>query len=390
MDLQDQDIVVVDNAEGDKEGPNQIGFNRVRRIARGVNGDDDVGVDNTTDETDAFRGEVIVDKATANTLKSRLTTIFLPIVYIMVFAVGLPANTISLYALLIRIKEVYLARIYMVNLSLSNIIFAIWIPLKIAYHFNGNDWIYGEGLCKVFVGFFYGNMYCSILFITGLSVHRCHTISSPFSDKKRDSKVAIGVCVSIWVFILTTTIPLYQYDHTVRIRDLNITTCHDVSGISDLKDPFTSVMYPYYYFMIMFTIVFLIPCIVIVVAFIHYWNLKKCMIHNVTTAAGKKRDKNVVVMLIVVVTFLVCFIPSNIMLVIHYYLLSIWGVNYGYDFYITSLCLASLNICLDPVLYYGMSDYFKSHTKNILLCRSTRTADKMAYLAKCSSVRRKE
>ncbi|CDQ86524.1 unnamed protein product [Oncorhynchus mykiss] len=115
---------------------------------------------------------VTVSKATADTLRSSLTTVFLPIVYIVVFAVGLPTNAMAIWVFLFRTKKKHPSAIYMANLALSDLLFVIWTPLKIAYHLNGNDWIYGEGLCKVLVGFFYGNMYCSILFITCLSCSR--------------------------------------------------------------------------------------------------------------------------------------------------------------------------------------------------------------------------
>ncbi|XP_062269085.1 proteinase-activated receptor 2-like [Platichthys flesus] len=320
-------------------------------------------------------GQVVVDRATAETLKSPLTTVFLPIIYIIVFLVGLPANGMALWVFLFRTKKKHPSSIYMANLALADLLFVIWTPLKIAYHLNGNDWTYGEPLCKVLVSFFYGNMYCSILFITCLSVQRCWVVAHPLSQQSKNTNVAVGVCVSIWAFIWLTTTPLYLYDHTVKLKDPNITTCHDVNIIKDLENPFPSVQLPFYYFTFMAVVVFLIPCVVIVVAYILLLRALGNSMEEST--AAKNRHRAVVLIVTVLVTFMVCFIPSNIMLVVHYALLKNGVINNGYGFYISTLCLASLNSCLDPFIYYFVSEDFRNHVKNTLLCRSSRTVERM-------------
>lgn len=319
--------------------------------------------------------QVIVDKATSDTLKSTLTTVFLPVLYIIVFVIGLPANGMALWVFLFRTKKKHPSTIYMANLALADLLFVIWTPLKISYHFNGNNWTYGEPLCKVLVSFFYGNMYCSVLFITCLSVQRYWVVAHPLSTQRKNNKVAIGVSVAIWAFIWLTTTPLYLYDHTATLKDPNITTCHDVSIIKDPVDPFPSIQLPYYYFTFMGMVVFLVPCVVIVVSYVL---LLKALGNSMgDSTAAKNRQRAVVLIVLVLVTFLVCFIPSNIMLVVHYSLLKDGVINNGYGFYISTLCLASLNSCLDPFLYYFVSDDFRDHVKNTLLCRSSRTVERM-------------
>ncbi|XP_068191678.1 coagulation factor II (thrombin) receptor-like 1, tandem duplicate 2 [Antennarius striatus] len=319
--------------------------------------------------------QVLVDKATSDALKSSLTTVFLPIVYIIVFLVGLPTNGMALWVFLFRTKKKHPSSIYMANLALADLLFVIWTPLKVSYHFNGNNWIYGEPLCKVLVAFFYGNMYCSILFITCLSIQRYWVVAHPLSQQKRNNRVAVGVSLAIWVFIWLTTTPLYLYDHTARLKDPNVTTCHDVNAIKDPVDPFASVQFPYYYFIFMGLVVFLVPCVLIVISYVRL--LKALGTNMEDSTASKNRHKAVVLIVTVLVTFLVCFVPSNIMLVVHYSLVKDGLENNGYGFYITTLCLASLNSCLDPFIYYFVSEDFRDHVKNTLLCRSSRTVERM-------------
>ncbi|XP_029966099.1 proteinase-activated receptor 2-like [Salarias fasciatus] len=322
----------------------------------------------------ADSGRVIVDEAASQTLKSNLTTVFFPVIYVIVFVVGLPTNGMAIWVFLFRTKKKHPSSIYMANLALADLLFVIWLPLKIAYHLDGNNWTYGEPLCKVLVGFFYGNMYCSVLFIACLSVQRYWVVAHPLSQQRKNNKVAIGVCVAIWAFIWLTTTPLYLYDHTAKLKDPNVTTCHDVSVIHDPLNPFPSVQHPFYYFIFMATVVFLVPCVVIVVSYVLLLRaLGNCMVDS---TAAKKRQKAVVLIVLVLVTFLVCFVPSNIMLVVHYSLLKDGIANNGYSFYTSTLCLASLNSCLDPFIYYYVSDEFRD-VKNTLLCRSSRTVERM-------------
>ncbi|XP_056114231.1 coagulation factor II (thrombin) receptor-like 1, tandem duplicate 2 [Rhinichthys klamathensis goyatoka] len=323
--------------------------------------------------------ETPVDQVVKDTLQSGLTTVFLPIIYIIVFAMGLPTNAMAIWVLLFRSKKIHPSTIYMGNLALADLMFVIWTPLKIAYHLKGNNWTYGEGMCKVLVGFFYGNMYCSILFITCLSVQRYWVCAHPLSQHKKNNKFAIIVSVCIWIFIWVSTTPLYLYQQTFKSTELNITTCHDINFVSQenyqTENMFLDVQLPYYYFMVMAGLVFFIPMLVIIAAYV----LLLRLLGNsaVEGSAGKTRQRAVVLIVTVLITFLVCFIPSNVMLVLHYSVQEKSWANKSYGLYITTLCLASLNSCLDPFIYYYVSDEFREHVKNTLLCRSSRTVDRM-------------
>ncbi|CAM4665619.1 unnamed protein product [Leuciscus chuanchicus] len=320
-----------------------------------------------------------IDQVVKDILQSSLTTVFLPIIYIIVFVLGLPSNAMALWVLLFRSKKIHPSAIYMGNLALADLMFVIWTPLKIAYHLKGNNWTYGEGMCKVLVGFFYGNMYCSILFITCLSVQRYWVCAHPLSQQRKNNKIAIIVSVCIWIFIGVSTTPLYLYQQTFESTELNITTCHDITLVSQKNyltgNMFQDVQLPYYYFMVMAGLAFFIPMLVIIAAYaLLLRSLGKSAIEG---SASKTRQRAVVLIVTVLITFLVCFIPSNVMLVVHYSVQEKSWANNSYGFYITTLCLASLNSCLDPFIYYYVSDEFREHVKNTLLCRSSRTVDRM-------------
>ncbi|XP_004074688.1 proteinase-activated receptor 2 [Oryzias latipes] len=311
---------------------------------------------------------VILGPVALGVLKSRLTTVFLPIIYIIVFAVALPTNALALWVFLFRIKSKHPSSIYMANLALADLMFVVWIPLKIAYHFNGNNWTFGDGFCEVLVGFFYANMYGSIAFIACISAQRYWAVVDPLSKRMRSNRIAILVSTVIWVTIWLLTIPLYMYDQTVSVIGLNILTCHDVTKLSQRSIAAG-------YFVTMGLVGFVLPTVVCVVSYIFMLKALRNTMADPTIA--KKRQKAVVLIITVLVMFIVCFAPSNIMLLVHYTLLLGETENTLYGFYLTTLCLASMNSCLDPFIYYFISEDFREHVKNTFLCRSERTVGRM-------------
>ncbi|KAI1240036.1 hypothetical protein IHE44_0011482, partial [Lamprotornis superbus] len=320
---------------------------------------------NNSEEVDEYK----VDEFVAEVLTGKLTTVFLPIVYIFVFIIGLPSNAMALWVFFFRTKKKHPAVIYMVNLALADLLFIVWFPLKISYHLNGNNWLFGEGLCKVFVGFFYGNMYCSILFMTCLSVQRYWVVVNPIVNSKKKSEIALGISIAIWILILLGTIPLYLVNQTAYISNLNITTCHDVLPENVLAHDMFS------YFLSLATGLFLIPAIITAVAYILMIKTLSASIIDVST--GKKRKRAIRLIIVVLSMYLICFTPSNVLIIVHYSLLKAYSQSHLYAWYITALCLSTLNSCIDPFIYYYISKDFRDNLKYALLCRSVRTTQRM-------------
>ncbi|XP_019496539.1 PREDICTED: proteinase-activated receptor 2 isoform X1 [Hipposideros armiger] len=320
-----------------------------------------------------------VDELSATILTGKLTTVFLPLVYTIVFMVGLPSNVMALWVFLFRTKKKHPAVVYMGNLALADLLSIIWLPWKIAYHIHGNNWIYGEALCKVLIGFFYGNMYCSILFMTCLSVQRYWVIVNPMVHAKKNANIAVGVSLGIWLLILVVTIPLYVMKQTSHIPALNITTCHDVLPEKVLVGDMFN------YFLSLAIGVFLFPAFLTASAYV-------LMIRTLRSSAmdensGKKRRRAIKLIVTVLAMYLMCFTPSNLLLVVHYFLIKHQGQSYVYALYLTALCLSTLNSCIDPFVYYFVSQDFRDHAKNAILCRSVRTVKRMqiSLLSKKSS-----
>lgn len=152
------------------------------------------------------------DELSTSVLTGKLTTVFLPLVYTIVRlvcqAMAWPCGSFF------PTKKKHPAVIYMANLALADLLSVTWFPLKIAYHIHGNNWIYGESLLQGAHWLFYGNMYCSILFMTCLSVQRYWVIVNPMVHPKKQANMLMCASLGIWLLILLLTIPLYAVKQT--------------------------------------------------------------------------------------------------------------------------------------------------------------------------------
>ncbi|XP_036062956.1 proteinase-activated receptor 2 [Onychomys torridus] len=310
-----------------------------------------------------------IDEFSTSVLTGKLTTVFLPVVYTVVFVIGLPSNGMALWVFLFRTKKKHPAVIYMANLALADLLSVIWFPLKIAYHLHGNNWMYGDALCKVLIGFFYGNMYCSILFMTCLSVQRYWVIVNPMGHPRKKANIAVGVSLAIWILIFLVTIPLYVMKQTIYIPALNITTCHDVLPEEVLVGDMFN------YFLSLAIGVFLFPAFLTASAYVLM--IKTLRSSAMDEHSEKKRRRAIRLIVTVLAMYFICFTPSNLLLVVHYFLIKNRGQSHVYALYLVALCLSTLNSCIDPFVYYFVSQDFRDHVKNALLCRSVRTVNRM-------------
>lgn len=186
-----------------------------------------------------------------------VTTVLTPVLYILVFIIGFPANALAIWFMADNIKKP--STICQINLAVADLLLILMLPFKIHYHFRGNDWIFGEALCRTITAFFYGNMYCSILLLTFISIDRYCALVHPFYSRRfRGKKFAVSACAVIWVMVGLFVLPFFLVQQSFEINYPHITTCHDVY-LKDMQDVY------FYYWQAVVIIGFIIPALITVV-----------------------------------------------------------------------------------------------------------------------------
>ncbi|XP_075447340.1 proteinase-activated receptor 1 [Ascaphus truei] len=293
-------------------------------------------------------------------LSSQWLTKFVPTVYTLVFVVGLPMNVMAIIIFLFKMKVKKPAVVYMLNLAAADVFFASVLPFKIAYHFSGNDWLFGPGMCRFVTAAFYCNMYCSILLMMSISVDRFLAVVYPMHSLSwRTVGRSSLVCFLIWVIAIASTVPLLLTEQTQHIDGLDITTCHDVLDLKDLQQFYL------YYFSTFCSLFFFLPLIVTTTCYI--WIIRCLSSSNIVNTCKKTRALFLAV--VVLCVFIICFGPTNVIMLIHYLHYSVGSSESLYFAYILCVCVSSISCCLDPLVYYYASSQCQRYLYSLLCCK---------------------
>ncbi|XP_029917916.1 P2Y purinoceptor 4 [Myripristis murdjan] len=284
--------------------------------------------------------------------------ILLPVSYSLVFVVGLALNALALWMFLKKMRPWKPSIVYMFHLALSDFLYVLSLPTLIYYYANRSHWPFGVAACKIVRFLFYANLYCSILFLTCISVHRylgiCHPIKAMTLVKSRHAHL---VCCLVWAMVTACLVPNLIFVTTSQ-RD-NDTLCHDTTS-QEAFDQYVD------YSSAVMVLLFGIPFLVIMVC---YCLMARALCRprrglSASQQGGASRQKSIKLIIVVLVVFAVCFVPFHITRTL-YYTSRVLDLNceflniVNFTYKITRP-LASVNSCIDPILYFLAGDQYRS------------------------------
>ncbi|XP_066472352.1 proteinase-activated receptor 1-like [Tiliqua scincoides] len=307
---------------------------------------------------------LLVSKDAEQYLKSPWLTVFVPSFYTLIIALSLPLNILSILMFLIKMKVKKPAVVYLLNLASADVLFVSVLPFKISYHFSGNNWAFGPEMCRVVTAAFYCNMYCSILLMMAISIDRFLAVVYPMQSLSwRTLSRAYIVCVAIWFVALAGVIPLLITEQTWIIPQLNITTCHDVLHADRLEG------YYFIFFTIFSSTFFFVP---LIISSVCYVCIIRCLRSSDIAAKQSKKRRALLLSIAVFSVFIVCFGPTNVLLLIHYIYFSYKRyMDNIYFAYLICVCISSVSCCIDPLIYYYASSECQRQLSNLLCCRES-------------------
>lgn len=133
-------------------------------------------------------------------------TVFQPLVYSMVFLLGLSGNGLLLMVLLKRRTHLRITDIYLLHLAIADLLLLFTFPFAVTQILAG--WLFGNFLCKL-VGLLNRlNLLCGSLLLAGIGFDRylaiVHVVSS--LQTRRPQTVHL-ICALLWLFCLTLSMP---------------------------------------------------------------------------------------------------------------------------------------------------------------------------------------
>ncbi|XP_041846793.1 P2Y purinoceptor 4 [Melanotaenia boesemani] len=296
--------------------------------------------------------------------------ILLPVSYSLVFIVGITLNATALW-MFSKIRPWKPITVYMFHLALSDFLYVLSLPTLIYYYANRSHWPFGVAACKAVRFLFYANLYCSILFLTCISVHRylgiCHPIKALTLLKSRHAHLVCGI---VWGAVTVCLVPNLIFVTTSR-RD-NDTLCHDTTRQEAFEEYVD-------YSSVVMVLLFGIPFMVIVVCYC-LMARALCRPRRGLSASQQShsRQKSIKLIIIVLVVFAVSFVPFHITRTL-YYTSRVLDLNceflniVNFTYKITRP-LASVNSCIDPILYFLAGDHYRSKFMSALSRRRGMTS----------------
>ncbi|XP_037357886.1 psychosine receptor [Talpa occidentalis] len=312
-----------------------------------------------------------------------------PIVYIFVVIVSIPANIGSLCVSLLQAKKKNELGIYLFSLSLSDLLYALTLPLWIDYTWNKDNWTFSPALCKGSTFFMFMNFYSSTAFLTCIAVDRYLAVVHPLKFSfLRTRKFAFMVSLSVWLLeTIINSVTLWEEDIATEHcpRKTSFTLCYD--------------KYPLEKWQVRHNLIrtctgYAIPLVIIVIC---NQKVYRAVWHNQATENQEKK-RIIKLLFSITVTFVLCFTPFHVMLLIRsilendvsftqQFLEQNSSGEQTYKIYRITVALTSLNCVADPILYCFITETGRSDMWNLLkLCtgklnKSQRQSKKMCSMS---------
>ncbi|XP_067308805.1 lysophosphatidic acid receptor 5a [Pseudorasbora parva] len=283
--------------------------------------------------------------------------------YSIVLLFGFPLNAVSLWILLCRngLKK-SVPVIYMANLALSDLLFTLSLPFRIIYFATGR-WTLGTTLCMIPGTLFAINIYSSSLFITLISVDRMLAVVYPIRSRTvRTAPVAWVLCMTVWLLIAGLAVPTALNHPENKDEKCNVMRCFEKYTSDEWFKGFI-ILCCTTFFCILVPFGIILGCTVAVVRQLRGYSMPTC---SSNTELSKSKIMNLFLSNLLI--YAICFIPFHIAFILLG--LSKVGILHGeksQDFYFNlqtvTMCMASTNSCLDPLIYYFSSKRIKGRSR---------------------------
>lgn len=283
-----------------------------------------------------------------------ISTRIIPVAYVIAIVIGIPSNTLVL-AFLSRKTRCMSSAILYLSLSASDVLLLVSLTLKVHYHLNGNDWVFGELACKLVTACFYGSMYCCIQTHMCISMLRYLAVVHPFLYRGLPKRTCTAwASLIVWIVFAMAMAPEFLTHQSYNLTKVGIVTCHDIL-------PYDEKLYNFLipYRLCLIFLGFIFPFAVIIFAYgsiVHHLSRSSCDFTYYVKAST-----------LVFVIFLVCFTPSNTIHFIHYVRLYTSKQDDFYNYFTVAVCVCCFHSCLDPFLSYIITKTSNSRVNFISL-----------------------
>ncbi|XP_062956587.1 somatostatin receptor type 5 [Cynocephalus volans] len=292
--------------------------------------------------------------------------VLVPVLYLLVCAVGLGGNALVIYVVLRHAKMKTVTNIYILNLAVADVLLLLGLPF-LATQNAVSYWPFGVFLCRLVMTLDGINQFTSIFCLTVMSVDRYLAVVHPLrSARWRRPRVAKLASAAVWAFSLLMSLPLLVFADVQEGWDTcNLSWPEPVGLWGAVFISYTSVLG------------FFGPLLVICLCYLLI--VVKVRASGVRVGSSRRRRserKATRMVVVVVLVFVGCWLPFFIVNIVNLaFTLPEEPASAGLYFFVVILSYA--NSCANPVLYGFLSDNFRQSFRKVLCLRKGAGAEDM-------------
>ncbi|KAG9337143.1 hypothetical protein JZ751_029734, partial [Albula glossodonta] len=249
------------------------------------------------------------------------------LVYLVTFITGLPANMLAFYAFCQKVRQKPAPiDILLLNLTVSDLIFLLFLPFKMKEAVDNKYWNMPYFLCP-FSGFlFYTTIYNSIFFLTAVSVERY-----------------LGVMASVFFWVISF----------MHLSIVYIVPYYNPKGVNGSFPPdkcyenFTAeqleILLP-----VRLELCLVLFCVPFLISSFCYINFIR-ILSRLPNISRRRRLRAIGLALGTILVFALCFVPYNASHVVGFI------TKKSPEWRDVALLFSTFNACLDPLIFYFSS-----------------------------------
>ena len=300
----------------------------------------------TTDESNGYLHE-----------EKRWFKIILCVIYSFIFIFGILGNAIVCFVMYQRKNLKTVTNLFILNLAISDLIFAGSIPLEFPLIIDDYQWPYTSFFCKLYTPIQTIAVSVSIFSLTVVSIIRYRAIIHPLKKQISHGYVKY-MLLGIWTFSTLLMIP-----HIVTLK-MKESTCEEEWPLLTYRKIYTTFL---------FVCLYVVPLTIVTISYttIACELKKKRDFHNTALNDVRNEETNKVVGLLIKITvaFAICNLPGQLM----WLWLDFGNADKIFPFFWDLLAFLNVfvfaNSAGNPFLYYKFHDRFKQEVNLYLTKR---------------------
>ncbi|XP_029307090.1 free fatty acid receptor 2-like [Cottoperca gobio] len=283
-------------------------------------------------------------------------------VYIITFVLGFPANVLAFYTFCKKVRQKPTPiDILLLNLTISDLLFLLFLPFKMQEVMNKMVWDMPYLLCPLSGFIFYMTIYNSIFFLTAVSVERYLGVAFPIQHTlKRRPVYAVAASIFFWIFSIINLsivfiVPIIGSDnHPNNTSGHNVSKSREEVCYENFTQDQLKVLLPVRLELCL--VLFCIPFLISSFCYIHFIRILSKLQH----IDRRRRLRAIGMALGTLLVFALCFGPYNVSHIVGFIR---WRSP---DWRDKALLCSTFNACLDPLIFYFSSSAVRKTVGSVM------------------------